>query len=32
MKILCIGNCTYDITFIVNSFIKENTKNRMWWG
>lgn len=27
MKILCIGNCTYDITFIVNSFIKENTKN-----
>ncbi len=27
MKILCIGNCTYDITFPVESFIKENTKN-----
>lgn len=29
MKILCVGSCTYDITFPVDSFIKENTKYRL---
>ncbi|MCM1370638.1 MAG: carbohydrate kinase family protein [Clostridium sp.] len=29
MKILCIGHATYDITFPVDEFIKENTKNRV---
>lgn len=29
MKILCVGNCAYDITFPVDGFIKENTKNRL---
>lgn len=29
MKILCIGHASYDITFPVEEFIKENTKNRV---
>lgn len=29
MKVLCIGHISYDITFPVESFIKENTKNRV---
>lgn len=29
MKILCIGNVTYDITFPVDEFIKENIKYRV---
>lgn len=28
MKILCIGHITYDITFPINTFPKENTKER----
>ena len=29
MKVLCIGHISYDITFPVENFIKENTKNRV---
>lgn len=29
MKVLCVGHAAYDITFPVEHFIKENTKNRM---
>ena len=29
MKVLCIGHISYDITFPIESFIKENTKNRV---
>lgn len=29
MKILCLGHLTYDITFPVNEFPKENTKTRI---
>lgn len=29
MKILCIGHASYDITFPIEGFIKENTKNRI---
>lgn len=29
MKVLCIGNVTYDITFPVDEFIKENIKYRV---
>ncbi len=28
MKILCVGHITYDITFVTDSFLKENTKTR----
>lgn len=28
MKILCVGSCMYDETFLVDCFIKENTKNK----
>ncbi len=28
MKILCVGHITYDITFISDNFIKENSKTR----
>lgn len=29
MKILCIGHATYDITYILDNFVIENTKNRV---
>ena len=29
MKILCVGHAAYDITFPVDTFPKENTKNRL---
>lgn len=29
MKIICVGNVTYDITFPVDSYPTENTKNRL---
>ena len=29
MKVLCIGHISYDITFPMEGFIKENTKNRV---
>lgn len=29
MKVLCIGHASYDITFPIESFIIENTKNRV---
>lgn len=29
MKVLCVGHASYDITFPVEEFIKENTKNRL---
>ena len=29
MKVICIGNVTYDITIPFNGFIKENTKYRV---
>lgn len=30
MKILCLGHATYDITFPISEFPKENTKNRFY--
>ena len=30
MKILCLGHATYDVTFPINEYPKENTKNRFY--